>query len=131
MNGTITSAPESLDSSTVGDIATHCIYTDRRAGFIVKKTDTRIVWQEAKATLLNGSGSGAPDALTFTPGGFCGHMSGRQRWEIESDPEGETVTFSRRTRKDGSEVWKMAGHPTRSPGHVLIAGESHHYDFNL
>lgn len=120
-----------LDTAVVGDEATYCSYADRTAGHIISRTAHRIQWQAGKAKLLNGAGSGEPDALKCSPGGFCGHVSGTQRWSIEKDPNGRISTFTRRTRPNGEVVWKLSGHPTQSPGGSLIDGHHHHYEYNF
>ena len=121
----------SLETLTVGDGATHTVWTDSHAGTVVARTEKTVTWQRDKAVLLNGSGSKEADALEFTPGGFCGHTSGTQRYGFEPDPAGEVVRFSKRTLKDGSTVWKVVGQKTRTPGGVLSAGRHEHYDFNF
>lgn len=78
--------------------------------------------REMKATLLNGPSSGEPDALQFSPGGFCGHMSGTQRWDIQPDPERPVI----RIRK-GKRGWKSAG------GSMFQLGDKPRkfYDYNF
>lgn len=120
-----------LDDAQIGDGATYTIFTDAEAGTIIARTATRITWQRDKATLQNGVNSGAPDALTFKPGGFCGHTSGRQRYTYETNPDGARRTFTRRKLSNGQVVWKEVGHPTRSRGCSLTAGRHEHYDFNF
>ncbi len=85
-----------LDLSKVGEDATINYYTDRQACTIIKRTEKKIWVQRDKATLLNGLKSGAADALEFAPGGFCGHTSGKQRYQYEQDKEGSVKCFSRR-----------------------------------
>jgi hypothetical protein len=85
----------------------------------------KAVLRANRAKLLNGVGSGEPDALTFTPGGFCGHTDGRQRWEITPDPEGPVTVVT--LRKDGQ--WRRKGEDMR--GHCVCDGLHHHYDFNF
>ena len=82
------------------------------------------VIQEDTATLLNGFNSGEPDALTFTPGGFCGHTSGNQRYNYQPNPEAPLVTI--RLRKDG--VWRTPG----AHGQRVRFGERRkHHDYNF
>lgn len=114
-----------------GDLATWTIYSDSRAGRIIKATAKSVLFQEDKATLLNPPGSGEPDAMSFSAGGFVGHTSGQQRWDCQPDPTGAVVRFSLRTRKNGDQVWKARGSSTHSAGQTLRAGHSHHYDFNF
>lgn len=146
------------DRLNVGDAVTHTVYTDSRAGHVVKVSKNgRTVWvQEATQKLLNGINSGEADALTFTPGGFSGHTEGTQRWEVTPNPEGHVQKFTARpiqrrefvrdaatglTKRDANgrmveELvtewrWKLAGHPTTSPGNTLNRGARPHYDFNF
>ena len=117
----------------VGDLATYTIWTDAKAGRIVavSQSGNRVTWQEDKATLLNGVNSGEPDALEFSPGGFVGHTSGRQRWQCEPNPEGRKQDFSRRVLKSGWWVWKGVGERTSSPGGYLSPGQHPYHDFNF
>jgi hypothetical protein len=117
----------------IGDLATHNVYTDCHAGRVIEVLNggKKVVLQYDEATLLNGCGSGEPDELQFSAGGFVGHTSGEQRWKCEPNPNGSRVTFTLRTRKDGSGVWKKVGHGTNSPGNSLIPGSHHYYDFNF
>jgi hypothetical protein len=116
-----------LDNAKVGDGATYTIATDSQAGTIIKRTPKTIIWQRDVAKLLNGVDSGEPDALHFSPGGFVGHTSGRQRHEFSPDPDGQRIKFSRRANG----AWKVAGHRTTSRGCYLSAGRHEHYDFNF
>lgn len=124
-----------INSFKVGDKATYTIHTDSRAGYITKVSPNgKKVWfVEAEAKLLNGPNSGEPDALEFSPGGFVGHTSGTQRWEIADKPkDGYTPqVFTLRTKQNGEQVWKAVGHGTYSPGCSLYAGHHHHYDYNF
>lgn len=118
----------------VNDKATFNLYSDSNAGYIVKvsKSGKKVWFCRAEAKLLNGANSGEPDALEFSPGGFCGHTSGFQRWQIAETPRNERPTcFTLRVQKNGEEIWKMVGHGTYSPGCTLSGGHHHHYDFNF
>jgi hypothetical protein len=146
------------DRLNVGDAVTHTIHTDANAGHVVKVSKNgRTVWvQAATQELLNGFKSGEADALTFTPGGFCGHTEGTQRWKVTPNPEGHVEKFTARpiqrrefvrdeatglTKRDanGRMVetlvtewrWKKAGHPTNSPGNNLRRGARPYYDYNF
>lgn len=103
----------------VGDGATVCGYSDRHAFTVLSRTARSMTLQRDKATLQNGANSGAPDALQFTPGGFVGHTSDRQRWEYEPDPFGE-VQIARLTVRG----WEVKGER-------VCAGRSEHYDHNF
>ncbi len=113
--------------------ATYTVASDSYACTVVAidRKGTRVTLRRDKAKLLNGAGSGEPDALKFEPGGFCGHTSGTQRYAYEADPNGETYVVTRRVRKSGDVVWKSVGYGTSKPGlsaHFL--GREEHYDFN-
>lgn len=112
----------------VGAGVSICGYSDRHACSIIEvsKSGKSIKVQRDKAVLLNGPQSGEEDALHFSPGGFCGHMSGRQRYSYEADPEGGVRTFS--LRKNGR--WVQKGESAKG-GSRLIEGRSEHYDYNF
>jgi hypothetical protein len=112
---------------TVGMGATWNGYSDRYAGTIVKITPKSIQVQEDKAELLNGPKSGEPDAMHFESGGFCGHMSGEQRYAYSPDPEGEIVTF---TLRDNGH-WVKSKTPARSGPRLRVGTRSKHHDYNF
>lgn len=117
---------KTLDSThpVVGEGATLIGYSDRQAYTVIAvHGSTRVTLQRDKVTLLNPVGSGEPDALRFSPGGFVGHTSGVQRYSYEQDPDG--VIEKATLRKDGS--WRLA----RENARVLIGQRSEHYDFNF
>lgn len=103
-------------------------WSDTYPGYVVSvsKSGARVSVQAAKATLLNGFGSGEEDALEFTPGGFVGHTSGRQRYSFEPNPEGEIVTFSRRQNGRFYQVGTSGRNGVR-----LSAGIAKHHDYNF
>jgi len=104
----------------VGDGATQLHYSDAEACTVIAVTPKSVTVRKDKQTLLNGTGSGEPDALKFTAGGFCGHTSGKQRWAYEPDANGSVTVF--RLRKNG----RMMNGTLR-----LVEGRSAHYDFNF
>lgn len=114
----------------VGDGMTVVIYTDAVACTVEKVSASgRTIWlREDKATLLNGPDSGEPDALTFTPGGFVGHTSGRQRYAYAPDPDGKVWKATWREKRGR---YVIVGQPSRSPGLSVREGRSHHYDYNF
>lgn len=117
----------------VGGPATYIVASDAHACTViaVDRKVTRVTLRRDKATLVNGVESGEPDALKFTPGGFCGHTSGVQRHTYEPDPNGVEYVVTRRVRKNGDVTWKQVGHATTAPGlsaHFRCRNE--HYDFN-
>lgn len=109
----------------IGDGVTVRGYSDATACTVISVSGTRAVIQEDTAVLLNGSGSSEPDALKFSPGGFVGHTSGVQRWDVKPNPNGAMVKITR--RKDG--FWRIAGDSMK--GKTLTEGRHHHYDFNF
>jgi hypothetical protein len=114
----------------VGDKATHTIHTDSHAGYIlhVSPNGKTVIFGRSEAKLLNGANSGEHDALEFSPGGFVGHTSGEQRWDIATEPmAGYRDKFT--LRSNGR--WKIAGGGTYSPGNTLRPGHHPHYDFNF
>ena len=113
----------------INDPVTYIVYTDADTGWVSKVSPNgkTIEVEFAKQTLLNGANSGEPDALKFSPGGFCGHVHGDQRWKIERAENPSVMKFT--LRKNGQ--WKIAKHPTKSPGCVLVKGHRPYYDFNF
>lgn len=106
----------------VGEGVTECRYSDSVAMTIVEVTESGKTFKarEDKATLLNGIGSGEPDALVAYPGGFVAHVEGTQRYAYEADPSGSLHTF--RLHKDGNYV---------SSTGKAIPGRHQHYDYNF
>ena len=123
MNTTVTPA-----TFTVNAEATVLGYSDRHAGFIIEvsKSGKQVTFQYGEAKLLNGMDSNAADKLVCHPGGFCGHVEGAQRWEITKDGNGATRKFSLR----GNGKWIEVGQ-SATGGARLVAGHSHHYDYNF
>ena len=109
----------------VGDAVSWSVGSDTHTGHVVKLTRTQAHVVEAKCELLNGSGSGEPDALTFSPGGFVGHTSGAQRWKVERG-DGPVIKFSK--RKHG-EYQRCGSNYVGAPR--LFHGEHKRYDFNF
>lgn len=120
--------------SKVGSGATVHGYSDSHACTIVAISEKKITVQRDHAKLLNGANSNAEDKLQFSPGGFCGHTSGVQRWETTPDPEGERETFSLRKwtdhKGDPAYRWARVG-GKRHEGPSLSEDRHHHYDFNF
>lgn len=134
MDTTTTTRTETPTVPVVGMGVTMNQYSDRHAGTVVKVSDSgkTVLVQRDKATLLNGFNSGEPDALTFSPGGFCGHTEGTQRHSYEPDPNGAITKYTLRTLRGGKTCYKPAGYRTNSPGGTLTLGERvEHYDFNF
>ena len=118
-----------MKTMKINDPVTYTVYSDSDAGWVSKVSPNgkTVEVEFAKQTLLNKPNSGEPDALRFSPGGFCGHTSGEQRWKIERAEKPSKTKFT--LRKNGA--WKRAGHPTKSPGCSLGPGHSPYYDFNF
>ena len=112
-----------VETFKVGDGATVCGYSDRRAYTVtaVSPSGKTITMQRDTATLLNASGSGEDDALVVTPGGFAAHTEGTQRYSYTPNPTGHTMQ-ARLGNK--SLTWKC------SHGRVK-AGRFEHYDYNF
>ena len=105
----------------VGDGATLYLYSDRHACTVVEATAKRVTVQRDKATLVN------RDELTFSPGGFAGHVSGKQKYEYERDNEGYRREFS--LRKSGR--WVAKGEPDKRGSTTLGFGRHEYYDYNF
>lgn len=112
------------ESVKVGDKVSFAIGSDVFPAVVISRTAKRLVVQEMKATLLNAPNSGEPDALHTDIGGFCAHVSGVQRWDIQPDDDGRLVKFSWRERKSR---WMMIGSTSSS----LYEGARRFYDFNF
>ena len=110
----------------VGDGVTTHGYSDAHAWTVIAVSARLITIQRDKAILLNGPNSGEPDALTCTPGGFCAHWEGAQRYRYERDPNGAIRKAS--LRKDGG--WRLVGEPLKG-GKFLTAGRHEFYDYNF
>lgn len=105
----------------VGQGATICLYTDRYACTIIKRTAQRMTLRRDTATLVNGFRSSAPDKLNFQPGGFSGHTSGEQRYEYAPKEQGETY-LACWSKKRARWVTKLGR---------VISGRHENYDFNF
>ncbi len=126
----------------VGDRATVCGYSDRQSYTVIAVTRTSITLQRNKATLLNGANSGEPDALVVTPGGFCCHTEGEQRYLVEVNPEGHIIKahMKRKPRKvlsaygtaetDWEHTYEEAA-DFRHHSSRVVPGCSEYYDFNF
>lgn len=98
-------------------------WTDRQAFEVTRVVSERTLEvRRLKATLLNGVNSGQPDALQFSPGGFCGHTSGTQRYSFEPDASNAVIRI-----RLGKKGWKDAH------GNRYSVGDEprEFYDFNF
>jgi len=123
-------APAPIPSALgVGDRVTAYHYTDRTVWDVVavKSHGRCLELRLCKATLLNGPRSGAPDALTVTPGGFAAHWSGTQRWDVQSDPNGETRTV---TWREKARAFVTVGQSTKG-GTAFRPGSRWYHDYNF
>jgi hypothetical protein len=114
----------------VGDGVSWGAGTDTRSGTVVRVTPKNVFVVEDEAALQNPVGSDEADALEFSPGGFVGHTSGKQRWAFKPGA-GEPVRFSLRA-KTGR--FKQAGTPitgSLASWGNLYHGRSKHYDYNF
>jgi len=103
--------------------------TDTRAGTVWSVAPNVIHVVEDVARLLNGPDSNEPDKLQFSPGGFCGHMSGEQRYEY-APGDGRPIAFT--LRKNGE--YKLLG--TSISGSMSAWGwltdcRHKHHDYNF
>lgn len=112
------------ENAKIGDPVHWAGWSDVYPGWIVAMTATRITVERGEGRLLNGANSGERDALTMTPGGFCAHTEGVQRWEVYRPTDASRVVFTR--RKDGR--FRRVG---SSSGGVLFHGIEMYYDFNF
>lgn len=100
----------------VGDLVTVCGWSDRYVYEVIARTEKTMSIRRMKATLVN------KEELTFSPGGFCGHVSGEQKYSFESAPEAPVKKAT--LRKSGG--WYVAGSKMR-----VIEGAHEHYDYNF
>lgn len=106
----------------VGDGATFNLFTDRHAGTVIKATAKTVTFQRDKVTLDKEKSD-----LNFSVGGFAAHVSGKQVWKTERDPEGYTQVFS--LRSNGR--WVKKGAKMNSRGYTLSPGRHEKYDYNF
>ena len=108
----------------VGMGVTILVDSDRQAATIigVSPNGKRVTIQYDAQYILNGPASGEPDALDFSPDKFIDRVIGKQRWHVERDSYGKTVTIS--LRKDGQ--WRLPG----TSGSCVELGWRHpYYDY--
>ena len=113
----------------VGDEVNWSAGSDVESGVVSKVTPSSVVVVIDETELLNGPNSGEPDALTFTPGGFCGHMSGTQRWAHTRGTRTTVFNFRSSTGRMKQKGTSSKG-SMRSWG-VLRHGQLRHYDYNF
>lgn len=133
-NGNCAACEQQRATPILGGAATYVVWTDHHACTVVgiSPSGKTVLLRRDKAKLLNAVGSGEKDALEFSPGGFVGHTSGRQRYAYEADPNGEVIKVTARKLRDGSICWKAVGQRTNSPGGYAYFGvRCEHYDYNF
>jgi len=122
----------------IGDGATLCSFSDKYACTVIAVTAKTVTVQRDEAKLLNGMNSGQPDALVCHPGGFCGHVDGKQRYKYTRNENGYTVVC--RMKKKPAKLWKPDNNGVYGDvyeaaftgnGQTLIPGRHEHYDFNF
>ena len=99
-------------------------WSDASAGTVIKATAKTMVVQMDRVTLLNPPGSGEPDEMRVSPGGFAGHWSGTMRYHYTRNHEGRMVKATK--RKDGT--WRPVGQTTKP---VTLGVRAHHRDNNF
>lgn len=105
------STTRSIDGKiNLGDGATACYWSDRKAGTIVaiSKGGRQVTWQQDKATRVDSNG-----------------MSEVQDYTYEADPEGTTKVFS--LRKNGR--WVVQGDSPN--GLRLCEGRHEYHDYSF
>lgn len=104
-------------------------YSDIHSATVIKvwPGGKKVTLQRDSAKLLNGVDSGEPDALKFSPGGFVGHVSGEQRWELTPDPLGWKSDYT--LRSNGR--WILVGDNQNRGSRAIIGERKHHRDFNF
>ncbi len=105
------------DNAKVGDGATICLWTDRIAYTIIKRTPKSLTLRRCKATLK-------PDFKPeFIPGGFCGTVINQheQDYDYEENENGAIVKVY------WSNKYKRFRHGTCN----VVAGRSEFYDYNF
>ena len=114
---------------TVGQGCSLPRYTDVDAAHVVEvsKDGKKVAVTLDKATLLNGFKSGEPDALVSHPGGFCAHVEGVQRYNLEAQPDGPKIWFT--LRKNGR--WVQVGQPMNGTSQQLSPNHRHYHDYNF
>lgn len=110
----------------VGYGAHESLHSDSNSFVVEEVSGNKVKVRYDEAKLLNGPKSGEPDALHFSPGGFCGHFSGRPRYELS--PGKSVAWFSK--RNDGY-YRKVGVAKSRSHFGVMKPGRHYYYDMNF
>ncbi len=112
----------------VGDRVCFSGFSDVYPGTVIARTPKSVTVREDKGTILNAPNSGEPDALQCDVGGFAAHVSGKQRWDIQENPEGRIVKF---TWREAVGKWIKAGQSPKETGGKLMDGWHKHHDYNF
>lgn len=120
----------------VGDRVGCRVHTDIEPGTVIKASATRATVRLHSFKCVNMPGSGAADAMTFTPGGFVGHFSGVQRNEIDFDSDAGTceISFRKGAELNGQRgIWYRSGYKggRGQLGGVVYVGAVASYDHNF
>lgn len=101
----------------VGDGMTLCLWSDRHAYTVIKKTKTTVTLRRCKATL---NPNWKPE---WIPGGFAAHCTNQneQTYTYEEDPQGEVITAHWSEKKSG--YYHKGCH--------VIPGRHEFYDYNF
>tara|TARA_R110002020_G_scaffold145908_4_gene320205 strand:+ start:3719 stop:4687 length:969 start_codon:yes stop_codon:yes gene_type:complete len=116
-----------------GDGVSWSVGSDTHSGTVVSvaKNGKSVDVVEDVAVLLNGSQSGADDALEFTPGGFFGHTEGEQRYRYAPGNPNDVMTFSFRASMDRFKLRGVSINGSMRSAFTLYAGRSKHHDYNF
>ena len=105
------------DNAEVGDGATLCLWSDREAYTIIKRTPQSLTLRRCKATLK-------PDFKPdFVPGGFCGTVINQyeQDYDYEEDENGRIIKA----------YWSKKLGRFRNGSCTVIPGRREYFDFNF
>jgi hypothetical protein len=107
----------------IGEGATICFYSDRKAGTIISLSGKTLVVQLDKATLKK---DWNPE---FHAGGFCGHVANNnsQEYDYERDANGAKIAFT--LRKNGK--WVRKGESMHRGTKLIIGQRREFYDYNF
>jgi hypothetical protein len=101
----------------IGDGVTVCLWSDRHAGTVIKRTKSTITIQYDKATL---DPKFKPE---FVAGGFAGHCTnqGEQTYTYEKNPKGDIETYR----------WSEKYGRFKNGDVRIINGRREFYDYNF
>ena len=120
----------------VGDRVGCRVSSDIKPGTIIKASASRATVRLHNFELVNKPGSGHPEAMTVSVGGFAAHWEGRQINKIDFDSDAGTCQLSFRKGdqvNDVTGVWRQVGFKGgrgKLPG-IVYLGEVAHYDYNF